>query len=97
MQGDGGKYVACSGVCECVCIWRRSVMVSRDGASTRKDRLQLMMDLITKHQNQMSENKIKGIFMLQTGLTRRKIDEYFQDLIDVEVIERRNGNVRMLI
>jgi hypothetical protein len=72
-------------------------MVTRDGASTRKERLQLLIDLIKRGQHDMTETKMKGIFMLQTGLTRSKVNEYFQDLVDVDIIERKNGHVKLLI
>jgi hypothetical protein len=69
-------------------------MVLKDGAAVRQERLKLLMGLIEKNQDTMTEKKMKGIFMLKTGLTRRKIDEYFEDLVDVEIIERKNGKVR---
>ena len=54
-------------------------MVLKDGAAVRQERLNLLMDLIEHNQDTMTEKKMKGIFMLKTGLTRRKIDEYFID------------------
>jgi predicted transcriptional regulator len=63
-------------------------MEVRDGAAVRRKRLQALIDLIARHQEEpiWNRNRVIGTFMLQTGLTRARIDDYIQELIDVGLI-----------
>ena len=67
----------------------------RDGAEIRRMRLQILLEIIENH-SELSELKIKGLFMLKTGLTSRKIEEYFVDLENVDQIERKDEKVFLL-
>jgi predicted transcriptional regulator len=59
----------------------------KDGAAIRKERINLLLDIITKNP-EASENKVKGIFMLKTGLTMKTIGDYVEELILVEIVQR---------
>lgn len=71
-------------------------MVVRDGAAIRKERIGLLMNMIQKHQDETdwTINRTIGIFMLQTGLTRLKIKEYIQELIDLGFCAEMAGNLK---
>lgn len=64
----------------------------RDGAEMRRIRLQQLLDLITNNPG-LPEHKIKGLFMLKTGLTSHRIDEYLNDLEESGMIERKDGMI----
>ena len=64
----------------------------RDGAAIRKERINQLLDIITKNP-EASENKVKGIFMLRTGLTLKTISDYIDELIFAEIIERDDGKL----
>lgn len=66
----------------------------KDGAETRKARLHKLLEIIGNHPD-VDEVKIKGVFMLQTGLTRAKIDEYIEDLECTGLIIRENDKIRV--
>ena len=65
-------------------------MCPRDGAEIRRERLQILLNLVESNENNpnMTERRIKAIFMLRTGLTRRKIDEYVEDVISTGFVKR---------
>jgi len=64
----------------------------RDGAETRRQRLQAMLDLI-RGAKKIDEKKLKGVFMLKTGLTLQKIEEYLRDLETTGLIDRVDGQI----
>jgi predicted transcriptional regulator len=64
----------------------------RDGAEIRRQRILKLLDLIENNQD-LAETKIKGLFLLQTGLTTRKIDEYLNDLETAGLIKREDGRL----
>jgi len=64
----------------------------RDGAETRRQRLQAMLDLI-RGAKKIDEKKLKGVFMLKTGLTLPKIEEYLRDLETTGLIDRVDGQI----
>lgn len=67
----------------------------RDGAEIRRLRITKLLDLIEKN-GDLPERKIKGLFLLQTGLTSRKIDEYIDDLERSDLIERKDGKLSLV-
>ena len=71
----------------------------RDGAGLRKNRLTQLVDLImTQHQEpDWDEVRFIGMFMLKTGLTRRKALEYLDDLEYIGHIERKDGRITYLL
>ena len=81
-------------MCECV-YGGQSMSRIHDGAEIRRLRIQKLLDLIKRNPN-LPEEKIKGLFMLQTGLTSRKIDEYLNDLKDAGLIERKDGTLLLI-
>jgi len=60
---------------------------ANDGAATRKERLAMLMDLVEK-QPDLTENRIKGLLMLRTGLTQKAVDRMIEDLIMCEILKR---------
>ena len=68
----------------------REVMMLRppnDGAARRKERMNLLLQLIEKHGDAQSWSRIKGFFMLQTGLSLSRIESYGQELDTCGFIE----------
>lgn len=63
-------------------------MPARDGAAIRKERLKELMELIEKHEKDPLTNKDKiiGIFMLRTGNTPERINEYLEELVRYEMV-----------
>jgi hypothetical protein len=64
----------------------------KDGAQIRKERVAQLIDLIEK-MSEESEKRVKGMFMLRTGLTIKTIDDMLNDLEVAEIIERRDGKL----
>lgn len=73
-------------------------MVIKDGAETRKNRLNNLMKLIKKHEGDLAwtRRKVVGTFMLQTGLKTRTINEYIDELIDVGVVANEGDRLHMV-
>jgi hypothetical protein len=67
-----------------------------DGVAIRKQRIDRLIEIIEKHQNDLSENQIIGLFYRQTGNTLVRIREYLEELETVGIIERLDGKIRML-
>ena len=63
-------------------------MVVRDGASIRKARLKALMDLIEAHEGDpaWTRRKTLGMFMLQTGLKTRTINEMVDECIEAGIM-----------
>lgn len=66
----------------------------RDGAEIRKERLKELMNLI-QHNPDLDEKRIKGIYMLKTGLTMNKIDEHVDELVIAGIVIRENGKLSL--
>jgi len=62
----------------------------RDGAETRRLRLQKLVEII-KANPESEQKRVSALFMLQTGLTKRRIEEYIEELQNAESIRIENG------
>ena len=64
----------------------------KDGAAIRRERITMLLDIITRNP-EVLENKVKGLFMLRTGLTIRTITEMIEDLIMAEILKREGDKL----
>ena len=62
----------------------------------RRARLQKVVDLIKKHEG-MSVQKVKGIFILQTGARGKTVDSYIRELIDAGVLEYDGAQLKAIV
>jgi len=67
----------------------------RDGAELRRERLQILMNMIRTID--LPEQKLKGVFMLRTGLTVAKIEEYIRDLVDIGIVQREGEELKLVV
>jgi hypothetical protein len=75
--------------CECV-VKMTEIQSIKDGAKSRKERIQRLEHIIANTPNK-SEATIIGIFGRESGLTVTKIREYINELENWGIIQRRNG------
>lgn len=68
------------------------MMTVKDGAQTRKLRIDKLLDIIQRNP-ELEEKRIKALFTLQTGLTRRRVEEYIEELEEMGLIRRENGKI----
>lgn len=63
-------------------------MPARDGAAIRKERIGQLIDLIKNHEDEalFTKDKVIGVFMLLTGNTPERINEYITQLLDLGII-----------
>lgn len=71
-------------------------MPVKDGAETRRIRLQLILDTIKGHKEGVDKKRLMGLIMIKTGLLSVKIEEYLQDLMLTNLIEIDEGTVRYI-
>ena len=72
---------------------------NRDGAATRKERIDYLVDLIARHHEEpyWDEARFIGNLMRKTGLTRKKAVEYLEDVEYMGYIERCDGKIKYLL
>lgn len=72
-------------------------MVIRDGAAIRKERIDKLLQIIEKHQNEdgWTKERTIGIFCRQTGLKPLTAKEYAQEQIDFGLVIEENENWKM--
>ena len=68
----------------------------RDGAAIRQERINRLISLINKSPD-ISENKVKGLFIRQTGLTLKNVDNMIEELIMVEIVKRDDGKLSLVV
>lgn len=68
----------------------------RDGAEIRKKRVDMLINIIERNYD-VHESKVKALFMRQTGLTLKRINEYLEELEIVGIIERKDDRITYLL
>ena len=68
------------------------------GDNVRRLRIKRVQDLLARitdhavlHRDGIHETELLSKFGLATGLTRRKVKEYLQDLLDAKLVRRDDG------
>lgn len=65
-----------------------------DGASIRKQRFNQILDYIKKKEN-LSEKQLKTKIAIETGLTPRRIEIYFEELKTAGLIQAENDEITL--
>jgi predicted transcriptional regulator len=64
----------------------------RDGAETRRLRIEKLVEIIKSNPG-LEENKIKSLTAVGTGLSRKRIEEYLDELENAGAIQRQSGMI----
>lgn len=69
-------------------------MPLRDGAAIRRERLQMIVEMIRIEPGIRIE-KIQIQVALRTGLTKRRVSQYVRELVEGEVIVEEEGRFKV--
>jgi len=65
-------------------------MPSRDGAAIRRERLQMILELVRKEPGARIE-RIQVLMAMRTGLTAARVSEYVRELVSGELLAEVDG------
>jgi len=68
----------------------------KDGAGVRRERVNILLDLIEANP-EATEYKLMGLFTLKTGLSKRAMESYIEELILFEVLKREGNRLSSLL
>ena len=63
---------------------------SRDGAAIRRERLQMIVELVRK-EPEIRIERIQVLMAMRTGLTPSRVSEYVQELVSGELLAEVDG------
>lgn len=70
-------------------------MPSRDGAAIRRERLQMIVELVRKEPGVRIE-RIRVLMAMRTGLTAARVSEYVRELVSGELLTEVDGRFEVV-